>query len=77
MEEENKPILLPMGWHEPIRCEQTTQAFFEGDLRRPAEDLCHMRTVTDPIKMEEFSDLPAGEKRSISKEPRKSFIAFP
>lgn len=77
MEEENKPILLPMGRHEPIRCEQPTQAFFEADLWHPAESLPYVRTITDPIKVEEFSNLPAGEKWSISKKAGKYFIAFP
>lgn len=77
MDEENGPLLIPMEWHEPIRCEQSTQAFFEADLWRPAKGLRRVRTITDPILVEEFSNLPAGEKGSIPKEAGTYFITFP
>lgn len=77
MDEENGPVLIPMEWHEPIRCEQSTQAFFEADLWRPAKSLGRVKTITDPIGVEKFSNLPAGKKRSIPKEVGTYFINFP
>jgi len=77
MDKENRRLLIPLRCHEPIRCEQAAQAFLEGDLRCPAECLCDVSIVTDPIGVEELSNLSTSEKWNIPKEARKDFIGFP